>query len=178
MYEPKYGSPFVVEGVGLVVRGGLRSPVTRIFPQPWGGLWPPSLTHPWGCMDHISLWIRYMSTTTYCLPYIRTLSSNFQIMAPTHHPAIPTGAVKADFWKTIYPLFQYIRLLGTKTLNSQLNPNLLCSAVELQRGSAQLEKLQSHHLDSSIYHGWTSNGQIWLFGNWILFSESLGILFN
>ena len=64
-----------------------------------------------------------------------SLSSNFQIMAPTHHPAIPTGAVKADFWKTIYPLFQYIRLLDSKTLNSQLNPNLLCSAVELHRGS-------------------------------------------
>ena len=133
MYEPKYGSPFVVEGVGvgvgLVVRGGLRSPVTRIFPQPWGGLWPPSLTHPWGCMDHISLWIRYMSTTTYCLPYIYTPyhpTSRLwpQLNAPSSRPNL-----KDNFSSIL------IRLLDSKTLNSQLNPNLLCSAVELQRGS-------------------------------------------
>ena len=132
MYEPKYGSPFVVEGVGvgvgLVVRGGLRSPVTRIFPQPWGGLWPPSLTRPWGA------WTIYHCESAICpqqhivchtyAPYHPTSRLWPQLNAPSSHPNL-----KDNFSSIL------IRLLDSKTLNSQLNPNLLCSAVELQRGS-------------------------------------------
>ena len=96
-----------------------------------------SRSNPSVGVDHISLWIRCMSKTTHCpqsLANISTLSSNFQILVPTQQfSSVPTGAV--DFWKAIFPLFQNILLLDFKTLNSQLIPNLLCSAAELQRGS-------------------------------------------
>ena len=91
MYEPKYGSPFVVEGVGvgvgLVVRGGLRSPVTRIFPQPWGGLWPPSLTRPWGA------WTIYHCESAIC--------PQQHIVCHTYAPYHPTSRLWPQ--RTIQP---------------------------------------------------------------------------
>ena len=51
--------------------------------------------------------------------------------APSSHP---NWSCEGRF-SSIFNILKPNRLLDSKTLNSQLNPNLLCSAVELQRGS-------------------------------------------